>query len=180
MLPILETSTNQWESLQDHLLPEGRRDEQAAFLYCTFVQDEEGACLRMRAKESWFLHAEDFSAQYGDFIELKSETRQKVIKEAHTTGTCLAEFHSHPGPWPAAFSPSDRSGLKETVEHMRWRLKGRPYIAVVVAPSGFDALIWQQDSAAPTTLAGIDVNGKRIIPTNISLGDWHGRTPQSL
>ena len=80
-----------------------------------------------------------------DYFELTDEARIGLIKRAHVLQASLAEFHSHLSPWPAAFSLSDRMGLKETVPHMRWRLKRRPYLAVVVAPSGFDALVWSRD-----------------------------------
>jgi hypothetical protein len=114
----------------------------------------------------------DFAAQYEDYIELTDETRIRLIRQAHHTGTALTELHSHPGPWPAAFSLSDRMGLRETVPHMRWRLKGKPYLAVVVAPSGFDALVWPQGAEIPEALAGIETDGSLTAPTNNSLGGW--------
>lgn len=153
-----------------HLLPETNGDEQAAFLFCKVADTGDG--LVLEASGQTLLGAGDFAAQYGDYIELTDQTRVGLIKQAHQTGTALAEFHSHPGPWPAAFSLSDLRGLKETVSHMRWRLKQRPYLAVVVAPSGFDALIWPQGAARPEPLAGIDVGGAVMTPTNNSLEGW--------
>ena len=40
------------------------------------------------------------------------------------------------------FSPSDMYGFSDYVPHCRWRLRGRPYLAVVVSPAGMDALAW--------------------------------------
>lgn len=153
-----------------HLLPDTNGNEQAAFLFCKISDTSDG--LVLEAAEQMLLGARDFAVQYEDYIELTDQTRIGLIKRAHKTGTALAEFHSHPGPWPAAFSLSDRRGLKETVPHMRWRLKQRPYLAVVVAPSGFDALIWPQGAVLPEPLAGIDAGGAVLAPTNNSLEGW--------
>jgi|APTNR8051073442_1049403.scaffolds.fasta_scaffold14371_5 proteasome lid subunit RPN8/RPN11 len=157
-------------ALWAHLLPEDSRREQAAFLFCRSTVD--GGNLALEAIEAAFLAASDFAAQYSDYIELTDECRIGLIKRAHTLGAALAEFHSHPGPWPAGFSPSDRRGLMETVPHMRWRLPGRPYLAVVVAPSGFDALIWLDGQKIPQPLAGIRVGGRVYAPANASLEGW--------
>ncbi|MBB5518910.1 Mov34/MPN/PAD-1 family protein [Amphiplicatus metriothermophilus] len=157
-------------ALWAHLLPEDNHREQAAFLFCR--SKAEGGCVALEAIEAAFLKAADFAAQYSDYIELTDECRIGLIKRAHGLGAALAEFHSHPGPWPAAFSPSDRRGLRETVPHMRWRLPGRPYLAVVVAPSGFDALLWSDGEKVPWPLAGIRVAGRVHTPTNASLEGW--------
>ena len=84
-------------------------------------------------------------------------------------------MHSHPFPGigAAAFSWSDRRGLTETVPHMRWRLKNKPYGAIVVAPEGFDALVWIDNPAVPLPLEGINVGGELLKPTNRSLGGWN-------
>ena len=46
-------------------------------------------------------------------------------------------------------------GLLETVPHMFWRLDNRPYVAIVVARSGFDALVWTRDAQKPVPLSGL-------------------------
>jgi hypothetical protein len=157
-------------ALWAHLLPPHSRREQAAFLFCG-VRLEAGTTV-FEVKDTALLVPGDFAAQYNDYIEITDECRIGLIKRAHSLGAALAEFHSHPGPWPAAFSMSDRFGLKETVPHMRWRLKGQPYLAVVVAPSGFDALVWLADSPAPSPLSGIRVGLMTHVPTNASLEGW--------
>ncbi len=167
---ILKLSGSDRARLWTHLLPETTRNEQAAFLFCTATTVNGG--LVFGAVDLELLGPSDFAAQYEDYIELTDEARIGLIKRAHHSGTCLAELHSHPGPWPAAFSFSDRIGLKETVPHMRWRLKQRPYLAIVVAPSGFDALVWSQGAAIPEPLGGIEVDSAVMIPTNNSLEGW--------
>ena len=140
--------------LWSHLLPKDTKKEQAAFLFCrTFSANDE---LVFEAIDYALLSPTDFAAQYSDYIELTDETRISLIKRAHNLDASLVEMHSHPGPWPAAFSFSDRNGLRETVPHMRWRLKKRPYMAIVVAPSGYDALVWNGDAKIPEALAGFD------------------------
>ena len=165
-------------ALWSHLLPADSHREQAAFLFCKVAQHDDG--LVFEAIDAEFLRADDFAAQYSDYIELTDGCRIRLIKRAHNLGAALAEFHSHPGPWPAAFSPSDRIGLGETVPHMRWRLPGRPYLAVVVAPDDFDALVWTPDSLLPTALDGIDVGEERFVPTNASLEGWDDGEGQPL
>ena len=156
--------------LWSHLLREDTVQEQAAFLFC--MTEPAGNGSTFEAVDQALLGPDDFVAQHRDYFELTDEARVSLIKRAHVLGASLAELHSHPGPWPAAFSLSDRMGLKETVPHMRWRLKKRPYLALVVAPSGFDALVWSRDARIPEPLAGIDVGGELMKPTNGSLGGW--------
>lgn len=167
---ILRLSGSDRARLWTHLLPDATGNEQAAFLFCTLARLNGG--LTFNAVDLALLEPSDFAAQYEDYIELTDEARIGLIKRAHHSGTCLAELHSHPGPWPATFSFSDRVGLKETVPHMRWRLKQRPYLAIVVAPSGFDALVWSQNAAVPEPLSGIEVDGAMMTPTNNSLEGW--------
>ncbi len=167
----LHLTTELHAALWAHLLPEESRQEQAAFLFCRTVRHGDDAALEVI--DTAFLQSADFAAQYGDYIELTDACRISLIKRAHALGAALAEFHSHPGPWPAAFSPSDRSGLRETVPHMRWRLPRRPYLAVVAAPSGFDALFWPDGAEQPEPLAGIRVGTDLHLPTNASLEGWN-------
>lgn len=158
------------DRLWAHLLPETCRYEQAAFLFCRSFDSGDG--LLMEAVDQKLLGTADFAAQHEDYIELTDQTRIDLIKRAHQTGTALAELHSHPGPWPAAFSQFDWRGFKETVPHMHWRLKQRPYLAIVVAPSGYDALIWPGGATHPEPLAGIKVGGETFEPTNNSVEGW--------
>ena len=165
--PTLYLTAELHAALLAHLLPEENRQEQAAFLFCRHDGDA-----ALEVIETAFLQPADFAAQYGDYIELTDACRIGLIKRAHALGAALAEFHSHPGPWPAAFSLSDRRGLRETVPHMRWRLPGRPYLAVVVAPTGLDALFWPDGAKLPEPLAGIRAGAALHLPANASLEGW--------
>lgn len=103
---------------------------------------------------------------------MADRTRAALIKRAHDLDASLVELHSHPGPWPAAFSYADRMGLRETVPHMWWRLKKRPYLAFVVASSSFDALVWLDGPKMPRRLDGLVVGERFLRPTNFSLRGW--------
>lgn len=170
MKALLKVAAALHSDLMGHLLPPGGLQEQAAFL---FAQAESGADpVMLNVIEAMKLTVADFDAQEGDYLEMADATRARLIKRAHDIGASLVEMHSHPGPWPAAFSLSDRMGLKETVPHMWWRLKGRPYLAIVVAPSGFDALLWLDNARVPQALDGMFAGHRLLRPTNRSLGGW--------
>jgi hypothetical protein len=103
-----------------------------------------------------------FDEQSAFYIELSDEMRAHSIKMAHDLGASLIEFHSHPFQGIAEFSPSDLSGLREFVPHVYWRLKNRPYLAVVVAPSSFDAIAWVDDPHSPIRVLQI-IEGEKTI-----------------
>jgi hypothetical protein len=170
MKAFLKVAGGTLDELMAHLLPTHSEEEQAAFLFARAVRgDHRVTCEVMETQK---LGPGDFDIQQGDFLELTDATRAGLIKRAHDLETSLVELHSHAGPGLACFSFPDREGLKETVRHMWWRLKKRPYLAIVVASSGFDALLWLENPRVPRALDGI-LAGKRLLrPTNRSLGGW--------
>ena len=170
MKVFLELETEIYSSLISHLLPEEDTREHAAFLFAH--QTIRDGSIKFEVCDSYKAKQTDFAAQLSDYLELSDETRKWLIKKAHKLNASLIEMHSHPMPWPAAFSLSDRIGLKETVSHMWWRLKNRPYIAIVVAPSGFDALVWMDNPRVPRPLDALLVDNKVLKPTNNSLEGW--------
>lgn len=167
---FLNLEPDRHDGLMTHLLPPGEEREQAAFL---FVQEANiDGQIGFEVLDTHLIDRAEFAAQHSDYLELSNAARIRLIKKAHTLSSSIVELHSHPGPWPAAFSLSDRAGLKETVPHMWWRLKGRPYLAIVVAPSGFDALVWLDNPRVPRALDGLVVGTTVLRPTNNSLGGW--------
>lgn len=171
MKTTLHFSEEGFAALRAHLLPRPLRQEEAAFV-CAHGEPGAGA-LRLVAKDTLLLSHDDFAAQHADYLELGDEARVRVIKAAHSRAASLVEFHSHVGTWPAEFSVSDRLGLEETVPHMWWRLGGRPYVAVVMTQTGFDALVWIDGPTTPQTLDAIVVGTERLVPTNRSIAWWH-------
>jgi hypothetical protein len=103
-------------------------------------------------------------------VTLADDVRPRIIKAAWDCERCLIEAHSHGPRGFAEFSGSDLAGFEEWVKHVRWRLHGRPYAALVLAGETWDALAWV-DGAEPTTVEAITVinNGEvveTIEPTN--------------
>jgi hypothetical protein len=170
MKALLALDDGLYGDLMAHLLPPSDGREQAAFLFAR-PSSTEGQIV-FEVVEAAPLGAGDFGAQNGYYLELTDTTRAKLIKRAHDLGASLVEMHSHLGSWPAAFSPSDRAGLKDTVQHMWWRLRKRPYIALVVATAGFDALLWLDNPRTPRQLDGLLTGDRLLRPTNNSLRGW--------
>jgi hypothetical protein len=155
--------------LRAHLLPRMSRQEQGAFLFCHHSVSPAGD--KVFDCEYWqALRPEDYEIQAGDYLELGDAARARLIKEAHDRKLCLVESHSHPGPYPAAFSYSDLAGLDEFVPHVRWRLHGRPYAALVFARAGFDGLAWTDGSKNEAQqVAAIETDRGRISATCLTL-----------
>jgi hypothetical protein len=167
---LLKINDALYDDVIAHLLPPDTEQEQAAFLYVRAVRSPSQVVFEVIEAEK--LGLGDFVVQEGDFLEMTDETRSRLVKRAHDLEASLAELHSHIGPWQAGFSISDRKGLKETVAHMWWRLRKRPYLAIVVAKSGFDALLWLDNPKMPRALDGIFARNRLMKPTNLSLGGW--------
>jgi hypothetical protein len=167
-MPNLQVDPDDYRAVLAHLLPIGDGREQAAFLFATRAEGSDD----FTVVDAMLMGAADLAEQYSDYLELTDEARIRVTKRARVLGASIVEMHSHPSPLPAAFSLADRKGLRETVPQMWWRLKGRPYFAIVVAPSGFDALAWLENPNMPHPLEAIVAGGERLIPTNNSLGGW--------
>ena len=166
----IDLTKRQYMEIWEHLLPKGALVESAAFIFAKYSKSNQ--VLLLTAQDFFLVGKDGFKEQYNDYIELSDEARVSIIKKAHQTNTALIELHSHPfnSPWAAAFSLSDMSGFKETVPHMWWRLPGRPYAAIVVAPRGFDSLVWWKDPHSPGCLTALRVDGEILQPTNITLG----------
>jgi len=171
-------SQSQFDEVWNHLLPEEDQREHAAFMFAEFMEKPEYPNLLVH--ELLLVKEGSFVEQKQDYLELSDEIRLQVIKKAHNTGLALIELHSHPfpGKWAASFSLADMTGLSETVPNMLWRLPNRPYTAIVVAPTGFDALIWSEPGKAD----GIEcliVDQKKLTPTNYTIGELDERSRSS-
>lgn len=156
-----------FRDIWSHLLPTPAQKEEACFALASVNKTKDSIVFQV---VEWIpLEGGDFSCQYGDYLELSHEKRAEVIKKAHDMKMSLLEFHSHPFPYPAEFSFADLNGLQEFVPHVWWRLKERPYMAIVVSPSGYDALVWVDNPMVPARLDQIKTDFMRIKPTNITL-----------
>lgn len=149
-----------------HLVPKRFRAEEAAFIFvCRTKKD--------RAQHFTYLDwlpvlPEGFYFQSRYHFELTDEMRATVIKRAHDLNSSIVELHSHTGIWPARFSQSDFLGFKDFVPHVWWRLKGRPYLAIVVSRFSFDGLIWSTNPNTPERLDAIVVDKSLFKSTKLS------------
>lgn len=155
-------------AVRSHLLPQRTRNEQAGFMFAHWRFGANSSA-ELDFAEWSPLSPKDFAYQSPLHLELRDETRMRVIKRGHDLKCALIEFHSHPGPYPAQFSGSDFIGFREFVPHVLWRLKGRPYVAVVVAPSGFDALAWMTSVDEIIGVPVIDTGVGKHTPTGLSM-----------
>jgi len=166
MIATFSIPARVFNSMRRHLLPRSTRNEQAGFV---FARTTRAALSLTFDFVEWLpLGARHFNHQSPNHLELRDEARAEVIKHAHDLSCSLIEFHSHPGPWPAQFSGSDFAGFREFVPHVLWRLKGKPYAAAVLAPSGVDALAWTSPSEilrVQSIVLGLDC----LTPTGLSM-----------
>lgn len=173
-------TSQQKATLWKHLLPEPLGFEQAAFAFSEIII--KGDITEIIVKDIYLAQAADFVEQASDYLELTDEARIKIIKMAHSTGTSILETHSHPFPskWAASFSMADINGFNEIVPHMWWRLDNRPYAAIVVAPMGFDGLLWDKNPYEPRQIDGIKTNEYLIEATCQTLGVFHDKSRRTF
>ncbi len=175
---VLELPEAVYWGLIQHLLPKDENRENLAFVYADLQKTGEVVKLTYR---DWLpISSSGFASQLDGFIQLSDETKSEVIKKAFRTGTCLVEFHSHPFASHAGFSWTDLEGLEEFVPYVMWRLKGRPYAAVVMARGSFDGLVWIDNPGTPHLIGGIRVGERLLQPSGLTLRnrrEFHERDP---
>jgi hypothetical protein len=146
--------------------------EQAAFLFTSppTVDDE------LRVVDLYLVPTDGFEVQSEYHIMLADDQRGVIISRAWEIGGAVVEAHSHAGTEPPSFSWSDMAGLSEWVPHVRWRLRRRPYVALVFNYGRFDALVWRDDQE-PEPLDRIDVDGRAtVFPTSLTYRDLDSRS----
>lgn len=163
--PLLTVPGAIHRSIWAHLLPAQSRAETAAFMFVRPSPDD----TRTFDYLEWYpVPSGGFESRSDYHLELTDNTRAYVIKRAHDLEASLVELHRHGGPWPAAFSPSDHMGFRDFVPHVWWRLRGRPYFAIVVTSNGFDGLAWLDDPNTPCRVDGMIVDDGVLLPTGQS------------
>ncbi|MCF8332071.1 MAG: hypothetical protein K9H84_06430 [Bacteroidales bacterium] len=166
MKTILNIPQDVYKKIVKHLMPEHQTDEEAAFLFAEVVEQNESIYLNFR---DWYaIKPIDYKSRSPYHFELKQETNSKIIKQAHDLNACIVEFHSHIDQKYIQFSYTDWLGFSEFVPHALWRLKGKPYLAVVVTRNDVDALVWTTPQK-PYKLTAIITEVQEITPANNSL-----------
>ena len=169
MMPTeLRASLPTYQRTVGHLFS-SMASEHAAFLYAR-VSTSDGTLI-LSAEDHYLVPSDGFVRRSAYHFELRDDVQRHVIKEAHARGCCLVEAHSHPFPSPACFSETDIFGLLDWVPHVRWRLSGRPYAALVLAPGSFDGIVFSAGDA-PAVLDHVVVGGFRLRPTEKTVQNW--------
>jgi proteasome lid subunit RPN8/RPN11 len=161
---VLRTTTDIVEPARRHL--QGHV-EQVGFFLANYGADERSLTLR----EFRAIPPEGFETQTDYHVTLKDEIRPEIIQWATTAEACLVEAHSHVE-GPAAFSSSDIMGFDEWVPHVRWRLRARPYAAIVLAEDTFDAVAWIDRGEIPEQVDRLEVDSAIHRATALTLPRW--------
>jgi hypothetical protein len=160
----LALTVDMYDKLRAHLLQSS--EEQVAFIFAETIDSGDGVIFL--ARDVYLVVRDELLVQEHYHVSLTDDAQAKIIKMAWDRRLALVEVHSHPRvDGGAQFSPSDLWGFDEFVPHVRWRLRGSPYLAVVVGPSDFDALVWRDHSPEP--LASIQVDDSVFEPTGMTL-----------
>lgn len=158
-------------TLRNHFFQNGM--EQAAFLYADVKIRDGDALFDVRSLE--IVPPAGFDHRSSFHLALSDDQLGSVIKTAWDRGCSLIEAHSHPGAVPPVqFSTSDLYGLNEVVPHVWWRLGARPYLALVVGPRSFDALVWTTSPEDPEPLEMASVAGRAARPTRLTFAWLNG------
>ncbi len=164
---LLSLPADVYADIRAHLLPSDPSQESACFVFVTPAPSNDD--VQVFEHVEWYpVSTDGFAERTRHGLELTDETRARVIKRAHDLKASIVEFHSHLGPRPADFSNSDQRGFQEFVPHAWWRLRKRPYFAVVVTETDFDGLVWMVDPRESRYLDGIVVGGELLRPTKLS------------
>ncbi len=157
-----------YREVRDHLLQ--NEVEQVAFLFCGVRGKGEDTVLD--AFDWHPVHPNGFVEQHEYYVELTDDEKARVIKEAWDHQAALVEVHSHPKSRMAEFSYSDLDGLQEFVPHVRWRLKGRPYVALIMVPREIDALAWISKDGSIEPVDEIRIGTAGIKPSGRTYERW--------
>ena len=164
----LEIPKTDFTKLQKHF---AKKTEQVAFLFC--VPDGQDTFI---TTELYLVPPEGLVHESAYHSEVTDEELSKVLKYAFQHDYILCETHSHPfSKADTAFSPSDKYGFTEFVPHVWWRLKGKPYFAVVFGQNDLDALAWLKDPRRPEALDIIKAGDTELRPTGITFRDFLGK-----
>lgn len=163
---LLNLSEEVYTDVWAHLLLPKSLLEEVVFAYARVERNDKSVVFKIIEWDA--VPPEGFVYHTEVGFELTDEVRGSVIKRAHDLEASLVEFHSHTGSWPAKFSPSDRYGFREFVPHVWWRLKRRPYAALVVTHSDFDGFAWVDGPDSRQRIDGIAVGAQIIQPTRLS------------
>lgn len=169
MTVAIHSTVDQWLTLTDHLRD---RPERVAFAVGAEADSPDAVVLRE------VLLVEDDQLEPGPWcVQLTEDAAREVLAWATQCDGWLVEIHSHLGRSadPVRFSGTDVDGLAEWVPHVRWRLKRRPYGALVLGPETLDGIAWTGAPGEPPAQISSWVTAHNTIEsTCLSLDHFTG------
>jgi hypothetical protein len=156
-----------YNEIKHHLLPQNQKFEEAAFVYSSV--NVLGRQMELNYLEWYAIKPKDYLSRSAYHFELTHEMNSRIIKRAHDLNSSIIELHSHLDHKPVRFSYTDWQGFSEFVPHVLWRIKNKPYSAIVITKQGIDALIWVESFNKPLGLNELIIGNEKIIPSNYSL-----------
>src|SRR5437867_3276980 len=157
-----------FQRITDHL--RGHQTEQVVFLFFSWATTQDGDIFNV--EDFYIVPLNELVNESRFHAEVNGDAQAKVIKMAWDKGLALGEIHSHPGfRRGTSFSPSDLAGFAEFVPHVRWRLRGAPYLALVFGDTDFDALTWIVDPNSPEQVNSVLVGSQTHVPTGATFAD---------
>ena len=109
------------------------------------------------------------------YLEMSHEERGKILKLARDRGAAIIDCHSHPHSYADVwFSPSDRHGITDFAQYVRWKLDGKPFAALVWGEASVDGVVWQEtfEQAQPLDLIRV---GSTTCQDMRPTGSWFRR-----
>lgn len=159
-----------YKDIRKYLLPQKLYHEKVAFLFAKIEINQNN--IHFTYSDWYPVRPSEYKSTSMYHIELIDAIRPLIIKKAFDTETTIVEIHSHPYKIPAVFSPSDLLGFHEFVPHIRWRLKGKPYGAIVLSLIDFDGLIWSGNTSNPDQLSELIIGEKSEVPNCRTMNRW--------
>jgi hypothetical protein len=129
-----------------------------------FLAGYQAAAETLVLREWWLVPPTGYEGRSPYHVTLTDEAQNQAIRWAWNADACLVEVHSHGDLDPAGFSPSDLAGFEEWVPHLWWRLRGRPYAAIVTARKTIDAIVWTTDAGVPEAVSQIVLDDGSCVP----------------
>lgn len=162
-----------YRKILKYLFPSRVSHESVSFIFAAVKKTS--LSLDFNFVEWYNVKSNEYESRSLWYVELKDNMRPKIIKKAFDLDAAIVEIHSHPHNAGAEFSGSDIAGLQEFVPHVWWRLKGKPYAALVFSKSDFDGLAWIKSPAYPQQLTELVVNGRSLLPNGLTLSGKGGK-----
>ncbi|NLF15484.1 MAG: ThiF family adenylyltransferase [Anaerolineaceae bacterium] len=133
-----------WPGVLKHLLGQGS-DEQLAFLLAGTARGS--GWRRLLVREAIAVPAGAFVRQTGNYLAVKPEFSQGVLRRCYEEGLSLIEAHSHPfAGRDVAFSALDLANEELKFRYVASRIPHVTHATLVVGQDSLDAHVWDRRS----------------------------------